>query len=109
MQMTQVQYPHAQYGTVTTVLELLTRNQLVICLILKDIIGNGMLAGGGIKSRKLLMTQVDYYDSNFDNIMDQLDDCITVNINGGNETVIYHGIKSGNHLIRQGKLYKDYR
>ena len=99
----------AQYGTVTTVLELLTRNQLVICLILKDIIGNGMLAGGGIKSRKLLMTQVDYYDSNFDNIMDQLDDCITVNMNGGSETVIYNGIKSGNHLIRQGKLYKDYR
>jgi endonuclease YncB( thermonuclease family) len=92
--------------------ELLERNQLVICLVLYDLVVYGDLLKGGVKSRSLLMTQVEYYGPKWDTIIKELEDCIRAGISSsysGEIANIATGIKSGAHLNRQGKWYNVYR
>lgn len=91
--------------------ELIERNRLITCLVLYDLIAYGAMLDGGVKSRSLLMTQVEYYGPEWSNIIKELEDCIRSGMStySGEVANIASGIKSGAHLNRQGKWYNVYR
>ena len=101
----------AKLGVPSTTEELIERGRLVNCLVLYDLIAHGAMLGGGLKSRSLLMTQVEYYGPEWNSILKELDDCIRTGLStySGEVAAIAHGIKSGTHLNRQGKWYNVYR
>lgn len=92
-------------GTPDSIDELIQIQKLVLCLILLDLVVNDSFFGGGIKSRELLSTKVQYYETNIDDILEHLEECIeSASVNG---TAVAVGIKSGAHLSRQGKNYNQ--
>jgi hypothetical protein len=95
-------------GIPSTDEELLRRYQLVLCLMLLELLRNIGFAGGGIKSRSLLETKVEYYDADLQGLMDDLEDCINENSDGGGFAVL-EGIKSGYNMNRPTKQYGIYR
>jgi endonuclease YncB( thermonuclease family) len=101
----------AKLGAPTTTQELIERNRLINCLVLYDLIAHGAMLEGGIKSRSLLMTQVEYYGPEWRSVLQELDDCIRTGLStySGEVATIAHGIKSGKHINRQGKWYNVYR
>lgn len=90
--------------------DLLLRNRLVICLVLYDMLIYGDMLGGGLKSRSLLSTKVEYYATDFGSIKDELDDCINSSLReAGVAASVVTSIKSGAWLNRHGKSYGVYR
>lgn len=104
-------WTEVRLGTPATTDELIERNKLVICLVLYEMFAFGNMFGGNIKSRTLLMTQVQYYDVDHEKVLDELDDCIRGSLATTEySSTIQSGIKSGKHIFsRQGKLYGVYR
>ena len=89
---------------------LFSLNRAIICLILRDILMSGSLMTGGIKSRSLLMTRVEYHKPEVKDALKAIEDCIEQNIPlGSGVSMVMSGIKSGNKMCRPTKIYKSSR
>jgi len=101
----------AQGLSPSTTIDLIRVNRAVVCLVLRELLGASLFSGGGIKSRSLLMTAVEYNEFDFDKAKDELEKCIAESLPEISEygTHIHTGIKSGTHIGRQGKNYGVYR
>lgn len=85
-------------------------NRALICFVLLDIVGSYPLGGGALKSRELLATKVEYYNTDMGALTDSLENCIDDALNTLSVTTSFAtSIKSGDHIDRQTKRYGTYR
>jgi hypothetical protein len=90
--------------------ELIAYNDLIACLIIRDIILFGRTLNGRVKSRDLLATTVQYENVDIPLLNKAVEDCIDNALSVFNiDTKIAHGIKSSAWMNRPTKIYGIYR
>lgn len=92
---------------------LIAINRLTVCLVLREMLMRSSIFEGGIKLRQLLATKVEYMETDWGAISDELDRCIRESTPESRATILIN-VKSGRALMNstrgyESKIYGVYR